>query len=84
MSTTTISKPRSKSEHRDEFRDLVDEHASDSSFKPLQSDERLRPLIGSLWNCTDIMPSDLCDALDLHLGSTYAQGVRSLASAAKA
>ena len=35
-------------------------------------------LIGQLWNCTDIMPSGLCDTLDLHPGSTYASGVRNL------
>jgi hypothetical protein len=29
-----------------------------------------------LWNCTDTMPSDYCRALELPVGSTYAQGVR--------
>ena len=29
-----------------------------------------------LWNCVDIMPSGLCDCVDLSQGSTYAQGAR--------
>ncbi len=40
--------------------------------------ERARWLLGQLWNCTDIMPSDLCQSLDLPPGSTYAQAVRRL------
>ena len=32
--------------------------------------------IGLLWNCTDIMPSDLCAALEQPQGSTYARGAR--------
>lgn len=35
-------------------------------------------ILGQLWNCTDIMPSDMCGDLDLPAGSTYAQGVRDL------
>lgn len=31
-----------------------------------------------LWDCTDILPSEYCDDLDLPPGSTYAQAVRSL------
>lgn len=57
---------------RDRFADEVQgegEPMTDSDF------ERL---IGQLWNCTDTMPSDLCDELDLPVGSTYAQGARSL------
>jgi hypothetical protein len=38
--------------------------------------ERGRLLIGQLWNCTDIMPSNLCSNLDLPSGSTFAKGVR--------
>ena len=33
-------------------------------------------LIGSLWNCTDIVPWELCGDLDLPSGLTYAQVVR--------
>ncbi|UCC38765.1 MAG: hypothetical protein JSV96_13205 [Candidatus Aminicenantes bacterium] len=42
-------------------------------------DEVERPikwLIGQLWNCTDIMPSEYCSLLDIPSGSTYAQAVR--------
>jgi hypothetical protein len=36
------------------------------------------PMIGDLWNCTDTLPGDACEALDIQHGSTYAQAVRSL------
>lgn len=35
-------------------------------------------LLGQLWNCTDIMPSDLCSALDMPTGSTYGRAARRL------
>jgi hypothetical protein len=38
--------------------------------------ETLYGLAGTLWRCTDIMPSSLCDALDMLAGSTYAQAAR--------
>lgn len=65
---------------RDAFIELVDEHnyLRNRNRRAFLTDERLLPIIGSLWNCTDIMPGDLCEALDLQRGSTYAQGVRSL------
>lgn len=40
----------------------------------------LRWLVGQLWNCTDCLPASACDALDIPTGSTYAQGVRKVAS----
>lgn len=40
-------------------------------------------IIGQLWNCSDIMPRDLCDELDMARGSTYAQGVRGIAKRKK-
>ena len=40
---------------------------------------------GLLWNCTDIMPSGMCQSIDdvsrnedVHQGSTYARGARVL------
>jgi hypothetical protein len=36
--------------------------------------ERGRWLIGQLWNCTDIMPSDLCSNLDIPSGNTFDKG----------
>ena len=37
-------------------------------------------LFEALWNCTDTMPRGLCDELDVALGSSYAQGVRSVSA----
>lgn len=34
-------------------------------------------LCGILWNCRDVMPSSLCDCLDVPRGASYAQGARS-------
>ena len=38
----------------------------------------LSQLCGLLWNCTDVLPSHICDTLDLPLGSTYAVAARAL------
>jgi hypothetical protein len=35
-------------------------------------------LTSSLWHCTDIMPSHICDEADLPCGSTYACAAREL------
>jgi hypothetical protein len=40
--------------------------------------EGLKRICGVLWNCSDIMPADLCQDLDLSLGSTYARAARML------
>lgn len=42
---------------------------------------KVHDLAGALWRCTDIMPSSLCDDLDVPPGSTYAQGARRVRSA---
>ena len=34
-------------------------------------------LAGQLWNCSDVMPSELCTALGLPEGSSYGRGARS-------
>jgi len=44
-----------------------------------QEKKPLRWLLGQLWNCTDVMPSEACEVLNLVPGSTYAQGVRKVA-----
>ena len=36
-----------------------------------------RALASRLWSCTDIMPSEICDLLDLPAGSTYAEAAKS-------
>jgi len=33
-------------------------------------------LLGQLWNCTDVMPQECCQILDMDQGSTFAQAVR--------
>ena len=48
----------------------------------VEIDEKTVPLhrlIGQLWNCTDILPGEYCQSLDLVRGSTYAQVVRKVA-----
>ena len=35
-------------------------------------------LCGKLWNCTDILPRDACNDLDIRQGSTYAMAARVL------
>jgi hypothetical protein len=60
---------------RDEFKELVYE---DSDAATEQG--RLERLCGLLWNCSQIMPSALCDYLDLPSGSTFAKGARYLKS----
>jgi len=40
-----------------------------------------KKLLGMLWNCTDAMPGETCDALDLPHGSTHGRGVRATRNA---
>lgn len=47
-------------------------------WRLMTPEDRLRWLIGELWNCISIMPSSTCSDLELPQGSTYAQGVRKL------
>jgi hypothetical protein len=42
----------------------------------MDTDERLMWVSGKLWHCTDIMPGELCEVLDMEAGSTYAQACR--------
>lgn len=37
-----------------------------------------RRLLGMVWHCTDILPSDLCSLLGIEAGSTYARAAQSL------
>ena len=64
---------------RDAFRDWAESgmHADEA----ILIDEEEKPLswlIGSLWNCSDILPTDCCKQLGIGRGSTYAQAVRGL------
>lgn len=47
-----------------------------SKWKSMNEKERGRWLTGVLWNDRGIMPSGLCDILDLPQGSSYARGSR--------
>lgn len=33
-------------------------------------------LLGQLWNCTDVLPADYCEILEIKHGSSFAQAVR--------
>ena len=37
-----------------------------------------RKIAGRVWKCTDILPGDDCEILDIPRGSTYAQAVRKM------
>lgn len=54
---------------REQFREWMEDDTLLSHADALE-------LTGKLWNCTDTMPSDLCQLLELTQGSSYAQGVR--------
>ena len=62
---------------RDAFRDWIE--SGMNADKPIVIDEEARPLswlIENLWNCSDILPSNCCNELDIRRGSTYGQAVR--------
>jgi hypothetical protein len=60
---------------RDAFTRWIEDGVPDIDGVPVSH----RLVIGQLWNCTDIMPSALCNELEMELGSNYAQAVRRLA-----
>jgi hypothetical protein len=67
---------------RDAFLEYLDE-GSESDTVVVGEEERVVPLrwlIGQLWNCTDVLPSEYCSMLELEQGSTYAQAVRKIAT----
>ncbi|MCA1840852.1 MAG: hypothetical protein ABR507_11420 [Actinomycetota bacterium] len=37
---------------------------------------QLTRLLGKLWKCTEVMPNNLCDRLDIEHGSTYAKAAQ--------
>ncbi len=39
-------------------------------------EDRLMWIAGKLWQCTDVLPGETCEALDMEAGSTYAQACR--------
>ena len=71
---------------RDAFGEWIDHegllvYQTDHEGQPSYVDEdgeehSLFEVIGKLWNCTDILPSDGCVAVEIPLGSTYAAAAR--------
>lgn len=43
-----------------------------------RSPERMQRITGLLWNCTDCLPGDNCEELDIPRGSTYAAAARKI------
>ncbi|MCI0420395.1 MAG: hypothetical protein L0387_29565 [Acidobacteria bacterium] len=73
---------------REAFEEYIEAHNHNQlprgEWDPLfELDGEHRPieeLIDKLRYCTDIMPSSLCDDLDMQAGSTYAAGMRKIES----
>lgn len=63
--------------YRDAFWDWVDAGMPSTLRFGWDNEEKSATwLIGQLWNCSDIMPCNGCEELELPLGSTYARAVR--------
>jgi hypothetical protein len=56
---------------RDQFDELIEDGT------PYDRDSA-RAIAGRLWNCTDILPGQLCGLLAIPAGSTYAKASRHL------
>ena len=69
---------------REAFQEWLDQFGSDFPVSldavTSQDGEPMtgRWLIGQLWNCTDTLPNNYCDQLNVAKGSSYASAVRSL------
>ena len=64
---------------RDTFQEWVEEENQEKNTVIINDEEKPHLwLCGQLWNCTDILPSGVCNQLDIPDGSTYAQAVRSI------
>ena len=64
---------------RDAFLEWTEEQEGDTVVVGLYEEEKpLAWILGQLWNCTDILPGDCCNDLDLPSGSTYARAVRAV------
>jgi hypothetical protein len=65
-------------ELREAFEVLVEGDDADSGlYRGVRGREPMgaREVLAALWNCSDIMPGDLCRSLDLPQGCTYAMGI---------
>ncbi len=63
---------------REQFLDAIEARLYGST---VEADTVTHRLTGRLWNCTDILPGEYCDALEIPRGSTYAQAARYLREA---
>lgn len=43
---------------------------------PIAVDAELHRVAGVVWNCTDVLPGEYCQQLELPAGFTYAQAAR--------
>ena len=53
--------------------DFVIPETMQRAWEDWSTSQRLWRIAGKLWHCTDIMPGDVCEVLDMQPGSTYAQ-----------
>lgn len=51
-------------------------HRRDAFLESISTGTPNAALAGHLWSCTDILPRNACDDLDIPPGSTYAQAAR--------
>ena len=62
---------------REEFLETLSE-VYDRLWKEIWENPQVRPLVGRLWNCTDIVPGEMCELLEIQRGSTYSQASRAI------
>ena len=65
---------------RETFLEYLDSETPAQEFRVEDNgkEKSLDWLLGQLWPCTDILPGDYCEQMDLPRGSSYAQAVRQL------
>jgi hypothetical protein len=68
---------------RDAFCELVEDgetrvdfYGKHANVDAMSADEQLWWLSGQLWNCTDCLPGDVCQDLEISQGSSYARAAR--------
>ncbi len=72
---------------RDAFTDWVEAGRPDTAVVEEDHEPRewpARKLLGRMAHCSDVMPRDLCDDLDVRPGRTYASAAQELLAEMKA
>ena len=71
--------------HREQFQAMIESvfcatGSPAKHWKSYRNEDGLSAdqLCGQVWQCTDILPRDFCEVIDIPSGSTYAQAARSL------